>query len=392
MASPTDASSSPPDLAHRSPDSISVGTVFGRSLAQRSHTADEINQRIFDTSLDLILVTDKRGKLLRVSPSSQAILGHQADEMAGHLASEFLYPPDLENTREEMRQARRGRQTRHFECRYVHKGGWVVALNWTGVWSEQEQRHFFIGRDMSELKQAERRMQELQSELIRSSRLYDLRHTVAALAHEVNQPLTAIANYLSGAKRMFAKGNQSAGEQAISHVAEQSERVREIIFRLRELVSNKAPSDPRPERISSTIDEAAALARIGSDRMLHLRMLIAEDAENVVIDKVEIQQVFLNLIRNAMDATAATASPELEVSARRVDDMIEIRLADNGPGLPEPVRARLFQPFVTTKPEGIGIGLWVCRAIIEAHGGEIHADTLGGGAVFRFTVPRWVGR
>jgi two-component system sensor kinase FixL len=244
---------------------------------------------------------------------------------------------------------------------------------------------------MSELKESERRTQELQSELIRSSRLNDLRHTIVALAHEVTQPLTAIANYVSGAKRMFAAGNQAAGEQAIQKVAAQSARVGEIIFRLRELVKSRTPWDPRPQSLLATIEEAAALARIGSDHTLHLRVRIADDAQKAVIDKVQIQQVLLNLIRNAMEATAATANPELEVSAIRVNDMIEIRLADNGPGLPEPARARLFQPFVTTKPDGIGVGLWVCRAIVEEHGGQIYADAAPEGAVFRFTVPRWAG-
>ena len=123
-------------------------------------TSDAINQRIFETSLDLILIVDRRGTIIRVSPSSHTILGYRPDELTGHIASEFLYFEDLDRTREEMRQARRGRETRHFECRYVHKHGHIVTLTWTGVWSEPDEQHFFIGRDMSELKEAERRLRQ----------------------------------------------------------------------------------------------------------------------------------------------------------------------------------------------------------------------------------------
>jgi PAS domain S-box-containing protein len=119
-----------------------------------------INQRIFETSLDLILVVTKRGLIIRVSPSSLAILGYHPSDLVGHFASNFLYPKDLESTRQEMREARRGRVTRHFESRYVHKNGHPVTLTWTGVWSEPEQQHFFIGRDVTELKKTEQRLRQ----------------------------------------------------------------------------------------------------------------------------------------------------------------------------------------------------------------------------------------
>lgn len=116
---------------------------------------DGVNQRIFDTSLDLILVVDPYGSFQRISPSSLAILGYEPVEMIGHSAQEFLYPADLENTRNEMRLARYGQMTRNFECRYVHKDGRVVPLWWTGLWSVPEHLYFFIGRDMSERKETE---------------------------------------------------------------------------------------------------------------------------------------------------------------------------------------------------------------------------------------------
>jgi len=129
-----------------------------------------INQRIFETSLDLILVVDCQGVFIRVSPSSMAILGYHPDEMVGHSGVEFLYAEDLDNTRNEMRAARRGRLTRNFDCRYVHKEGRVVTLWWTGVWSEPEQQHFFIGRDITTLKATEKRLREQTDALVRTNR------------------------------------------------------------------------------------------------------------------------------------------------------------------------------------------------------------------------------
>src|SRR5882672_646317 len=129
-----------------------------------------INQRIFETSLDLILVVDPRGTFIRVSPSSMAILGYRPDEMVGRSGEEFIYHEDLENTRNEMRAARRGRRTRNFDCRYVHKEGRVVTLWWTGVWSEPEQQHFFIGRDITSLRATEQRLREQTDALMRSNR------------------------------------------------------------------------------------------------------------------------------------------------------------------------------------------------------------------------------
>jgi two-component system sensor kinase FixL len=230
-------------------------------------------------------------------------------------------------------------------------------------------------------------LHELQAELIHVSRLNDLGLMVSALAHEVNQPLAAMANYINGARRLFAAGNQPGGQQAIERVAEQADRARQIIRRLRDLVK-KSDSERQRESVPVTIEEATALALVGVGQGLKLDIRVADDAGEAIIDKVQIQQVLINLMRNAVEAMATVARRELTVSAGRIGDMVEIQVADTGPGLPEQVRARLFQPFITTKPDGMGVGLSVCRAIVEAHGGELHGgDAAGGGTVFRFTVP-----
>src|SRR5665213_1111352 len=137
-------------------------------------------RRLFDTSLDLILVTDRRGQFIEVSPSAMAILGYRPEQLIGRVGIEFIFPDDLESTRNEMRQARRGRATRSFESRYVHKKGHAVTLVWNGVWSESEQLHFFIGRDVTQEKLIERLRNEF----------------IATVSHELRTPLTSISGAL----------------------------------------------------------------------------------------------------------------------------------------------------------------------------------------------------
>ncbi len=246
-------------------------------------------------------------------------------------------------------------------------------------------------RDLTERQERERRLSEVQSELVHVSRLTELGQMAAALAHEVNQPLTAMANYLNGVRRLLAAGKQEAALQAMGRIAEQAERARQIIQRLRTM-ARKGETEHRPEDLAKTIEEASALALIGVGSGLKLEIHVAPDAAAAVIDKVQIQQVLLNLMRNAAEAMEGQPRRELTVATARIGDWVEISVADNGPGLPETVRSRLFQPFVTTKLAGMGVGLSVCRTIVEAHGGELRAgEAEGGGTVFRMTVPYSTG-
>ena len=242
-------------------------------------------------------------------------------------------------------------------------------------------------RDLTERQDRERRVSELQAELVHLSRLTDLGQMVSALAHEVNQPLMAMTNYLGAARRLVAAGNQQGVQQAIERIAEQGDRARQIIRRLRDQVA-KREATRRVESLSKTIEEASGLALLGVGRGLKLEIRVDQDATEAVIDKVQIQQVLLNLMRNAAEAMDGSPRRELSISTARAGGMVEISVSDTGHGLAESVRARLFEPFVTTKPDGMGVGLSVCRTIIEAHGGKLRAeDGAGGGTIFRLTVP-----
>jgi PAS domain S-box-containing protein len=162
-----------------------------------------INQRIFETSLDLILVVERRGTIIRVSPSAMAILGYRPNEMVGRSAAEFLYHEDLDRTRDEMRAARRGRETRNFACRYVHNDGRAVTLEWTGVWSEPEQQHFFIGRDVTVLKATEQRLQERSDTLVTINRQLSAILKASPVAIFMIDPDGKVVLWNESAERIF---------------------------------------------------------------------------------------------------------------------------------------------------------------------------------------------
>jgi two-component system, LuxR family, sensor kinase FixL len=255
-------------------------------------------------------------------------------------------------------------------------------------------QRFFIGfiRDLSERQNSETRLQELQSELVHVSRLTAMGEMASALAHELNQPLTAIANYLKGCRRMLsaqADDKSRKVSEALDKAADQTMRAGDIIRRLRDFVS-RGETERRVENVANLIEEASAIALVGArERGIRVSFELDPQAELVLADRVQIQQVLINLMRNAMEAMDESEQRELVISTSRTDgNMVSMSVADTGPGMSAAVRAQLFQPFFTTKHDGMGIGLSISRTIIEAHGGEIQAEPNPvGGAVFRFTLP-----
>ena len=235
----------------------------------------------------------------------------------------------------------------------------------------------------------DRQLLELQSELIHVSRLTELGQMVSAIAHEVNQPLTAAGSYVRAGRRLVQAGDVAKADEALRKGVDQVTRASQVIQRLRQF-AKKADGQRGVEDIRQVVEEAAALALLGAEgRGVRLEMEFAPDTPPVFIDKVQIQQVLLNLIRNAVEAMQSSPRRELTIRTTvSVDGMVEVSVTDSGPGLAADVRDKLFQPFVTTKPAGMGVGLSICRGIVEAHGGRMWlADNPGGGAAFHFTLP-----
>ncbi|MGA9002643.1 MAG: ATP-binding protein, partial [Pseudolabrys sp.] len=252
---------------------------------------------------------------------------------------------------------------------------------------------FFTGfiRDLTERQKSESRLQELQSELVHISRLTAMGEMASTLAHELNQPLSAISNYLKGSRRLLeARADESSSmmRDALDKAAEQALRAGQIIRRLRDFVA-RGESEHRVENVKKLVEEASALGLVGAkDQAIRVRFDFDPSVELVLADKIQIQQILLNLMRNSVEAMQDSARRELRLSAVRVDnEMVQVSVADTGSGLAPEVASQLFQPFVTTKQHGMGVGLSICRTIAESHGGKIWVEANpGGGTVFRFTL------
>ena len=245
-------------------------------------------------------------------------------------------------------------------------------------------------RDLTERQQTERRLHELQDGLLHVSRVRSMGQMAAALAHELNQPLTATANYVRAALRLLGapEPNLDRIRQAMNLAVDQTLRSGEIIRRLRSFVA-RGEVLRQSQSVAILIEEASGLALVGAkERGIKVLISMDPDLPEALVDRVQIQQVLLNLIRNAMEAMDGCAARDLTIGASPRTDHVLVSVADTGVGVPPEIEAKLFQPFVTTKPEGMGIGLSVCRTIIEAHSGRLWMEpNPGGGSVFRFTLP-----
>jgi signal transduction histidine kinase len=249
-----------------------------------------------------------------------------------------------------------------------------------------------LRKEVAERGVANARLQELQTELSRASRFSTVAQVAGALAHEVAQPLGAAINYVNAARRFLRHPTGTAIDQArdsMNHAAVQVLRAGRLTDRVRELAGG-GDANRQLENVAELIEEAISLAD-GNPAALHIEFFreTANDHLLVIVDAIQIQQVLVNLFRNAIEAMASSAGRELHVTAARLsDELVRIAVADSGPGVPRDLALRLFQPFATTKRDGMGLGLAICRSIIESHGGELwHEPKPGGGSVFCFTIP-----
>ena len=243
-----------------------------------------------------------------------------------------------------------------------------------------------------EREQADLRFQKLQNELSRASRLTAAGQMAAALAHEISQPLTAVVNSVSAARRLLARGgraNFNTAQEVTEEAAEQALRASEIVRSLRQLVS-RGETDRRIEALPAIIEEASALALSSiAPLAVRLKFEFDDEARDVLVNRVQIQQVIVNLIRNAVEAMADQEPRQVMLATTALDDeTIEIAVADTGSGIPGDIAGRLFEPFVSSKHDGMGLGLSISRSIVEAHDGQLRAEpNPGGGTIFRFTLP-----
>ena len=353
-------------------------------------------QSILDTAPGAMIVIDERGIIQSFSAAAERQFGWPAQEAIGQNISVLMPEPYKTGHENYLR-----RYLDTGERRIIGMGRIVVGARRDGSTFPMElsvgemrssDRRFFTGfvRDLTEHQATERRLQDLQAEFAHVARLSAMGEMASALAHELNQPLSATASYVQGSLRLLDRKPLDAAliKQALMIASDQMLRAGDIIRRLRDFVS-KGETERKIENVPQLLAEAGALATVGAKHEgVSLRFEIDPETPPVLVDRVQVQQVVLNLTRNAIEAMADTVDPELVIGAAPAeDDMVTISVSDNGAGIGREVASRLFQPFVTTKQTGMGVGLSISRTIIEAHGGRIWADLRpGGGTVFNFTL------
>jgi two-component system sensor kinase FixL len=352
---------------------------------------------ILETVPDAIIVIDQEKIIQSFSAAAERQFGYRAEEVIGHNVSMLMPPPYREEHDEYVDHYQRTRERRIIgigrEVFGQRKDGSIFPMYLSVGEGRLEGASLYVGiiHDLTEQQATERRLRELQDELLQVSRMSGMGQMASSLAHELNQPLTAVSSLLQAARRMLGAGDPTAVERArdaVERAAQQVLRAGEIIRRLREFAS-RGDTEKVEVSIDTMVNEALALARISNKFGTTKVRFQPLDPATVVVDKIQIQQVILNLIRNGLEAMEGIAKPTLTLSARTLNDMVEVSVADVGSGLTPEVKARLFEPFLTTKPHGMGVGLAICRTIIESHGGRLYAeDNPAGGTVFRFTLAR----
>jgi two-component system sensor kinase FixL len=379
------------------------GEQFRRARIKSQKTAQDLQAReahlrsILDTVPDATIVICEKGTIQSFNAAAERLFGYKEAAVVGHNVRMLMPTPYREEHDRYINRYLETGEKRIIGIDRVVTGqredGSTFPIKLEVGEMRSGERRFFTGfiRDLTERQETEQQLQELQTELARLSRLTALGEMASTLAHEINQPLSAISNYLQGCNRLLESvdhPNAPKIRDALAETTNQTLRAGRIIRQLREFVA-RGETEKRPENISKLVEEASALALVGAkEEGVKTLLRFANHTDEVLVEKVQIQQVLLNLMRNAIEAMNGCERKELLVTTASADkDKIEISVADTGQGLSGEIAERLFQPFVTSKAGGMGVGLSISKRIIEAHGGEMWAEpNPGGGTVFRFTL------
>jgi two-component system sensor kinase FixL len=354
---------------------------------------------LLDAAVDAIVVIDDRGRIVRFNKAAEAMFGYAAAEVAGSELTRLMAPADA--------RGHAASVSRYLDTgvkRIIGIGREVVAQRRDGTLfpaalsvgeAQSTNGRRFVGlmRDLSAQKAAEEEALRHREQMMHASRLTTMGEMAAAMAHEINQPLSAIATYTAACQRFLDRSGESTEDMraALREIGGQAHRAGQIIQRMRNFTRSRE-SQRRLVELAPLIDEIRPLAEL--DAKAHqVRLVIEIDAglPPVNADGVQIQQVVLNLLRNGVDAMADAPPGERDLRLRALkgpDNSVRVEISDRGHGVAEAARPQLFTPFFTTKPTGMGMGLAISRSIVAAHGGKLDcANNPGGGATFFFTLP-----
>ena len=347
--------------------------------------------RIWNVSQDMLAVTDAEGKFLTLNPAWTSTLGWPEMELIGNTAEWLLHPDDRNKTNAELPRSADSDRALCFENRLRHKDGSFRWLSWTAV--PDGGLIYAVARDVTAFKAAEEELRSSRQELARVSRQLTMGALTASIAHEVNQPLAAIVSSGNAGLRWLSSAppNLQEAAAALKRIVSDGHRASQVIEAVRAMFKKDADERTLLD-INDVVQEVFGLLR-GELRKHDIAVQYRLDAEapQVLADRVQLQQIFLNLVMNAIDATSLVVDRPrtLRVSSERHDPAgVVITLEDSGTGIDPKNIDRIFQPFFTTKSSGMGMGLSICRSIIEAHRGSLSAfPTRPHGTAFRVTLP-----
>ena len=355
-------------------------------------------RRVVDAALDGMVVIDSAGTVLLYNAACERLFGYSAGEVLGNNVNLLMTPRDRRNHDTYIRNyLRTGRAKVIGKGRDVtgrRKDGATFPIRLSvGELRDDADAPLFVGtlHDLTETLGARARIEELRSELMRVARANIVGEMGSALAHELTQPLSAIVGFVEASAALLDQdGGEVPGKvrEYMEQAVAQSLRAGDVVRLLREFTA-RGETERSVNDINVVVEETFRLATLGTAADgIDVKLDLAADLPPVLIDQVQIQQVVLNLVRNSIDALSDSEAPAITLETVAGRERVEVVVRDNGPGISPDVRERVFEPFVSTKPDGIGIGLSICRTIIEAHGGRIEVEAgTECGAAFRFSVP-----
>ena len=351
---------------------------------------------IIDASPVAIITISEKGLILTFSHEAEAIFGYEQNEVVGKNVNLLMpYPNKSQHNHYLERYLATG------ERRIIGTSRAITAMRKSGeefpamihVSEFKDDERVFVGfvEDVTTQKAIERSLADAQSQMQHANRLGAMGEMAASIAHELNQPLTAAASLAGAVSLMLKKKDDEHAEQAIALLDDtvgEIQRASQIMRQMREFVRTRKTAKSLHD-VNKVVEEASAIALIGADSQgVRVTTNFADNVGDANLDCIQIQQVVVNLIRNAIDAMENAKEKRLFISTARHRGIIEVKVEDTGSGIAEDIQKRLFQPFVTSKNAGMGVGLSISKAIIDAHQGEIGAiNKESSGCVFSFKIP-----